>query len=227
LKNKVNRKTKYKEFQMSNQINKAARKTLALTYRDGLVDLLLGVFFTLLAFQEPLEQRGLAVWISYLPSLVAMAIGLVVYAVVKRKVVMPRIGRAQVSLRRNPARGRVFLFAVALQLITLVIYILASTGKLGEIFPARPDWLIDAFFAVATFGFFAFLGYSADAPRFYVYGLVFGANMMVQFVLRGDTRLVAQLPIMFAGLVMIVGGALALTSFLKQYPPVDLEAANG
>ena len=91
----------------------------------------------------------------------------------------------------------------------------------------RPGWLIDAFFAVATFGFFAFLGYSADAPRFYLYGLVMGATMLIQFSLRGDMRLVAQMPILFAGLVMVAGGVFTLVSFLKQYPPVDLGASNG
>ena len=130
---------------MSNQINKASQKMYALTYKDGLVDLLIGSFFALLAFQEPLEQKGFAVWVGYLPAFVVMAVGLVVYAVVKRKVVMPRIGRAEISMRRNPARRNIFLYAVALQLVTLVIYILAATGKLGDVFPSRPGWLVDAF----------------------------------------------------------------------------------
>lgn len=212
---------------MSNQINKASQQMYALSYKDGLVDLMIGTFFALLAFQEPLELQGYAVWVSYLPSFVAMGIGLVLYAVIKRKVVMPRIGRAEMSVRRNPARRNVLLFAVGLQLVILVIYILAATGRLGEVFPARPGWLIDAFFAVATFGFFAFLGYSADAPRFYLYGLVMGATMLIQFSLRGDMRLVAQMPILFAGLVMVAGGVFTLVSFLKQYPPVDLGASNG
>lgn len=212
---------------MSNQINKASQQMYALSYKDGLVDLMIGTFFALLAFQEPLELQGYAVWVSYLPSFVAMGIGLVLYAVIKRKIVMPRIGRAEMSVRRNPARRNVLLFAAGLQLVTLVIYILAATGRLGEVFPARPGWLIDAFFAVATFGFFAFLGYSADAPRFYLYGLVMGATMLIQFSLRGDMRLVAQLPILFAGLVMVAGGVVTLVSFLKHYPPVDLGASNG
>ena len=50
--------------------------------------------------------------------------------------------------------------------------------------------------------------------------------MMIAPFTRGDFRLVAQLPIMFAGLVMVVGGVVTLISFLKRYPPVDLETAN-
>ena len=198
----------------------------AMAYKDGLVDLMIGAFFTLLAFQEPLEMHGYAVWVSYLPSFAAMALGLLAYAIVKRKVVAPRIGMAKVSLQRNPARRSIFLFAVALQLVTLVIYILSVNGWLSQNMPARPGWLIDAFFALATFGFFAFLANSSDAPRFYLYGAALGTVMMIAPFTRGDFRLVAQLPIMLAGLVMVVGGVITLVSFLKNYPPVDLEAAN-
>ena len=126
---------------MSDQkINQAARRTNALAYRDGLVDLLLGIFFTVLAFQEPLEQSGLALWVSYLPSIIVMAVGLVVYYFVKRKVIAPRIGIAKISLKHNSARRMVLLFAVALQLVTLLIYILAASGRLGEWFPAGTGW---------------------------------------------------------------------------------------
>jgi hypothetical protein len=212
---------------MYDQFQKAAKKVNALAYKDGLVDLLIGVFFTFLAFQEPLEMRGLPEWVTYLPSFLAMGLGLMGYAVAKRKLVMPRIGRAEVSIRRNPARRGVFLFALALQLVTLLIYILASTGKLGEWLPSQSSWVIDAFFALAIFGFFAYLGHNADAPRFFLYGLLLGVTVLAQAGLRGDMRLVAQLPILISGLVMVAGGVFTLTSFLRRYPPMDLEAGNG
>jgi hypothetical protein len=207
----------------TNQVSKAANRTLALTYRDGLVDLLLGIFFTLLALQEPLELQGWPVWLSYLPSIGAMVIGLVIYAVLKRRVVAPRIGVANISVRRNPPRRNILIFAVVLQLVTLLIFILASSGWLSEYMPARPGWLIDAFFAVATFAFFAFMAYTIDARRFYLYGVVLASTMLIQPSLRGDMRLVAQLPVMFAGLVMVVGGAIALSSFLREFPVVEME----
>lgn len=210
-----------------NQVSKAARRSNALSYQDGLVDLLIGVFFTLLALQEPLEQRGLAVWVSYLPSFIGMGAGLIAYAILKRKVIAPRIGLAKVSLRRNPARRSIFVFAVALQLVTLVVYIFAATGWLNELFPSGTGWLIDAFFAVAIFGFFAFLGYSIDAPRFYLYGLLLGGAVLANVPLRGDQRFVAQLPNLITGLVMVVGGAWVFARFLRQYQMNGQEGAHG
>ena len=210
-----------------NQISKAARQMHALAYKDGMVDLMLGGFFVFLALQEPLEQRGLAVWVSYLPSFIAMGVGLVAYFLVKRKVVAPRIGLAKISLKRNPPRRGVFILAVGLQLVTLLIYVLAMTGRLGEMFPSGTGLWIDAFFALAFFGFFAYLGYTADAPRFYLYGLLLGSNALIQVSLRGNMSLVAQLPIMIPGLVMVLGGILTLAAFLRDYPPAEMGAANG
>jgi hypothetical protein len=152
---------------------------------------------------------------------------LVAYFILKRKVIAPRIGLAKISLRRNKARRSIFLFALGLQLVTLVIFILAATGILNDWFPSGTGWWIDAFFAVAIFGFFAYLANSADAPRFYIYGLLLGASPLFAVALRGDMRLVAQLPIMVPGLVMVIGGLFTLLSFLKEYPPVEMEMTNG
>ena len=57
----------------TNQVSQAARQMNAMAYKDGLVDLMIGAFFALLALQEPLEMHGWPVWLSYLPSLAAMA----------------------------------------------------------------------------------------------------------------------------------------------------------
>jgi hypothetical protein len=212
---------------MSNQINKAARKTLALTYRDGLVDLLLGAFFTLLAIQEPLEQQGLPVWLSYLPSLGIMAIGVVIYAIVKRKVIAPRIGVAKISMRHNPPRRTLLLLAVGLQLITLVIFILASNGWLNENIPAQAGWVIDAFFGIAIFGFFALMGYVAGAPRFYLYGLLLALTTFDKGIWQPGNVWLENLPTLAAGMAMVIGGSVSLVSFIREYPRVDMEAANG
>lgn len=212
---------------MSNQINKAARKTLALSYRDGLVDLLLGVFFTMLAFQEPLEQLGLPIWVSYLPSLGMMAVGVVIYAIVKRKVIAPRAGVAKISMRHNPPRRTLLLAAVALQLITLVIFILGSSGWLSENMPANAGWVIDAFFGVSIFGIFAFMGYVAGAPRFYIYGLLLALTTLDKGIWQPGNVWLENLPTLVAGLAMMIGGGASLASFIREYPPVDMEVANG
>ena len=212
---------------MSNQINKAARRTLALTFRDGLVDLLLGSFLILLAFQELLEQQGWAVWASYLPSLAVMAIGVVLYVTVKRKVIAPRVGVAKISIRHNPPRRTLLVVTVVLQLITLVIFTLASNGWLSQNMPAQAGWVIDAFFGLVIFGFFALMGYLAGAPRFYLYGLLLAFTAFDKGIWQPGNVWLENLPTLAAGLAMVIGGSVSLASFIREYPPVDMEAANG
>jgi hypothetical protein len=226
LKKKVYQQFKVKEIMMTtNSIQKASRRSLGLTYKDGLFDILLGSFFVLLAVQVPLEQRGFQVWVSYLPALLTMGIGLPVYYWVKKKIVAPRIGIARISLRKNAPRRSIFLIALALQLITLVIFILTVNGWLGEVLTAKTGWVIDAFFAVAIFGVFAFIGYLVDAPRFYLYGLLLGMGPLLAILVDTD-ELVSHIPTLLTGVAMVIGGALALTRFLKEFPVVEAEVGN-
>ena len=116
----------------ANQITNASRRSLALTFKDGLWDIVLGSFFILLGIQQPLEDRGLEVWVSYMPSLVGMAVGLLIYYWLKRKLVTPRIGLVKISLRNNQARRWMLVLLLVFQLITLAIFILGYLGTLRD-----------------------------------------------------------------------------------------------
>jgi hypothetical protein len=211
----------------SNQEKNAARRSLALNFKDGLWDILLGGFFILLAIQEPLEQRGLEIWASYMPALLTMGLGIPIYALLKKKVVIPRIGLVKIGFRSNPARRWLLGLAIGLQLITLAIFILGYTGWLGENMPEKSGWLIDVFFGVAIFGFFAYIGYIMDAPRYYFYGLLLGLSPSFGVLLDIHNKVVSHIPVLFAGLVMVIGGVVTLISFLKAYPLVEQEVVNG
>lgn len=209
----------------TNSVQKASRRSLGLTYKDGLFDILLGSFFVLLAIQEPLEQKGFQVWVSYLPAMLTMGIGLPVYYWLKKKVITPRIGIARISLRKNAPRRTIFLLALALQIITLVIFILASNGWLGEVLTAKTGWVIDAFFGIAIFGIFAFIGYIVEAPRFYLYGALLGMGPLLGLLL-GTIEVVSHVPTFLAGVAMVIGGWLALRAFLREYPVVEAEVGD-
>lgn len=210
-----------------NQVSNAARRSLSLTVKDGLWDIVLGSFFVFLSLQDPLEQRGLAVWVSYLPSFAAMGIGLVLYAWAKRRLVLPRIGLVKISLRRSKERRRVLGLAVGLQLFTLLVFVLAMTGWLGETFPNQPGWLMDAIFGVLIFAFFTFFAYIMDTPRFYLYGLLLGLTPPLGVLLRPEGAVVNTLPQLIAGLVMVLVGTWVFVRFLQAYPLSDQETVHG
>lgn len=207
-------------------LTQASRRSIALTLKDGLWDVMLGSFFVLLAIQEPLEKRGLEIWVSYLPAILAMGLGLPIYYLLKRKFVVPRMGFVKISLRNNPTRRWLLGLAVALQMITLVIFILAFNGKLGNFISADSAWVIDAFFSVAIFGFFAFMAYTMSTPRLYLYGILLGLSPLMGFILNTD-EVVSNIPAFAAGAVMVLVGLVTFFAFLKKYPPVEQEVDNG
>ncbi len=209
-----------------NQISNAARRSLALTVKDGLWDLLLGSFFVFLALQDPLEQRGIAVWVSYLPAFAVMGIGLVLYMWAKRRIITPRIGLVKISLRRSKERRTVLGLAIGLQLFTLLVYILAMTGWLGRTFPSQPGWLMDALFGVLIFAFFAVFAYTMDTSRFYLYGILLGLTPPLGVILRPEGAVVTTVPQFITGLVMVVCGAWVFARFLRQYPLNGQENAH-
>ncbi len=214
---------------MSTNINlkSAERNSLALNFRDGLWDMLLGSFLVALAFQGPLEQNGTAVWLSYMPAAGIMLVGLAGYWLAKRKLVVPRIGIIKISLRHSKTRRWMLGLAIGLQLITLLIFVLGMSGWLGKNLGGQPHWLVDAFFGVLAFSFFAFLGYTMDTPRLYLYGLALGLSMPLGVLIRSESQVVNTLPMLAAGGVMLVGGGIALALFLNRYPLYDEGGAHG
>ncbi|HKJ25997.1 MAG TPA: hypothetical protein VJ965_00040 [Anaerolineales bacterium] len=210
----------------TNQLTQASRRSLALTLKDGLWDILLGSFFVLLAIQEPLEKQGLKIWVSYLPAILTMGLGLPIYYMLKRKFVVPRMGLVKISLRKNKARRWLLGLAVALQIVTLIIFILAFRGTLGNFVSAGFSWTIDAFFSVAIFGFFAFMAYTMSTSRFYVYGILLGSSPLLGLLLNTD-EVVSHIPTFVAGLAMVLLGIATFRAFMKNYPLAEQEEVNG
>ena len=63
------------------------------------------------------------------------------------------------------------------------------------------------------------MAYSLGVTRYYLYGLLFGASMLLQGIaLEG---LYEGVPMLAAGAIVTIIGAVLLARFLKQYPPLD------
>jgi hypothetical protein len=214
---------------MSNtlNVNKAERKAMSLQFKDGLLEINLGIYFALLTLVGPLEETGISRGFGYLIFLGIFAAGFVVYFILKGKVVSPRLGNVKLSPRSNAPKRWLLIVAVVIQLLTLGVYFLSSNGTLGEALKGAPSWIVDAGFGVAVFAFFALIGYFAEAARYYLYGLVLGAAMPVQQIFwPGDPGFIPS-PNMIAGIIMAVGGLLVFARFIRTYPVMEGEAADG
>jgi hypothetical protein len=208
-------------------LKKAERRALSMRYKDGLLEINLGLFLALIAMVDTFEAGGLSRFQSYLPAIIVFAVGLLTYYLVKPRVVDARLGLIKVSPRSNAPHRWLLIIAVALQLVTLLIYILASSGSLASAMQDAPNWIVDAGFGLAIFGFFALWGYYVEAPRFYLYGLLLGAAMPAQQALWPDSQELIYNLNLIAGLVMLAAGSVVFVRFLRRYPVVTGEAANG
>lgn len=208
-------------------LKKAERRAFSMRYKDGLLEINLGLFLALIAMVDTFEAGGLSRFQSYLPAIVVFAAGLLTYYLVKPRVVDPRLGMIKVSPRNNAPQRWLLILAVALQLVTLAVFIMASSGSLSAAMQDAPDWIVDAAFGIAIFGFFALWGYYVEAPRFYLYGLLLGAAMPAQQAFWPDSQELFYNLNLIAGVVMLAAGSVVFVRFLRRYPVVTGEAANG
>lgn len=203
------------------EIKQAERQSFALNFKDGLWDILFGLIFATMVFRSILVPLGYSVTVSYLPMVATMVLGIWLYSYLKRVVVAPRLGMVKAGPGRNSSHRNLLLVAVALQVITLIIFVLGMQGKLQ----GAPTGIVEAGFAVGIFGFFAFMGYLAQAPRLAFYGLTFASAILAQMYIGDDTWFDGLPNLVFGGVLVIVG-AFVLRRFMQDYPVVQGEMEN-
>lgn len=211
---------------MSNQLSvkEAERSVLRFYQKDGLLDILLGLFFVIMALGDKLTGFGLPEEYSAVPALAYLAVGLVAYTLLKNRVVAPRVGLVKVGPMRNRQKRRLLFVAIALNGVTLAILLLASSGWLGSALSGSPPWLVDAFFGLLIFGFFAFMAYTVDTPRFAFYGVLLGIAPVLGTMLRAKGETFESGSYLLAGAAMTLAGAYIFVNFLKENPVAPGEA---
>jgi hypothetical protein len=217
---------------MSNQIDlpQAERRALALFMVDGVWDMLMGLFFFVQAFIDPIESLGTTRLVAYIPLIVYLPLGFLAFRWLKQRFTTPRIGLVKTSSRTNRQERRIMIVVLVMVAFTGVVFIGATMGlfeQLGWTGGWLFAWGIDLLFGLLAFAIFSMLAYSLIAPRYYLYGALLGAAMPFTAVLRDQGEWIDSLPMMLAGLAMVLIGALVFGRFIRQYPVPAEEGANG
>jgi hypothetical protein len=217
---------------MSNQIDlsQAERRALALSMVDGLWDVLMGLFFFIQAFIDPIESLGTSRVVAYIPLFIYLPLGFLAFFFLKRRMTTPRIGLVKTSARTNLQERRLMILVWVIVVFTGVVFIGSSLGlskQLGWTGGWLFDWGIDLLFGLLTFAVFSLLAYSLIAPRFYLYGALLGAAMPLTAILGDQGEWISSLPMMLTGVVMIIVGVLVFSRFVRQYPLPAEEGADG
>ncbi len=198
-----------------------------LSFEDGLLDLLLGTSFVMLAIYPITREwlgpeRNLALFLA----LLLLAIG--IFFLVRRRVSAPRLGF--VKARWTPARKGILAVTLALVALTVGLVIVTLVSPVSSAGPAPAvslanvrSYMVEILALLFEVGLFSAMGYLFGVPRLFLYGwLVGGANLVSVILYRGGPA-VFNLPLAAAAAVILLIGASLLVRMLRKYPVQEAE----
>ena len=83
---------------------------------------------------------------------------------------------------------------VVMVVITWVIFLFSANSGLGSYLANRPPWLMDVFFGLGIFLIFSMIAYSAQSPRFCLYGLLLGISLPASVIIRSEDQMMVAYP---------------------------------
>ncbi len=189
-------------------------------YEDGLFDVFLGLMLAAMAVGALItdwvasETVGVAIMAGVAFLLVTVLLG------VRRRLLRSRLGEFKPVPRRRRRITLTRLALLASALAGVIAFVVAAvayrdTVPLASLEVFMPlGWFLNA---VVVFGAMA---YFLDVPRFYVYGLLFGAAMplLVWPDVFFDVRLPAWVAFGSPAVVITTVGLVKLGRFLRNYP---------
>lgn len=189
-------------------------------YADGINDILLGLILALLGL-FPLTRAAFGPSLNMLFFLVALIGVSTVMMLIRKRLVPSRIGLVKFGAAAHKRLKAALLVTTGLLAVSAIIWGLAGQGY----FLPSPSWLssygFDIFFALVVLGIFSTMAYSLNVLRYYLYGLLFGAGMLLQALhLPG---LYEGVPMLAAGGAITLIGVYLLIRFLNKFPAADAE----
>jgi len=163
---------------------------------------------------------GLAIVTGWDYLMLVFAVSAVVLLLLRKRIVIPRLGQVKFSSERQTKMKRSMLIAMITltftMLLGVVFFVLFSTNSM----PGWLDiWMGDHFLA-AFGGMLALLvavaAYIVGVRRYYF----FAALTLIAFILASILRPndMEGIPILIAGGIILISGAVILARFLRKYP---------
>ncbi len=176
---------------------------------DGLMDLAFGVLL-ILSFLGSVADRY-----RYAAYVLLLLVGPLL-ALAKRKITVPRLGAVQFSPERKARKRHVVVVIAGLVGVTAVVILTIGDQTWLQAHPAA----VAALIAAMVFLAFAAVAYWMDLARMYVVGLLFGSAF-------GLTELMdTPFPLLAAGTVVALSGAVRLARFLRSYAPTEVDLTD-
>ncbi|MFC2033193.1 hypothetical protein ACFLUB_01545 [Chloroflexota bacterium] len=195
------------------------KKVFSSYFKDGLWD----IYGALMLF-----GFGLSMVTGWDYLMLAFAVLAVALLLIRIRVIVPRLGQVKFSTDRQTKIKRSILIAIVIgtftMLIGMVFFVLSSTNSM-------PRWLdawMGNYFLAALGGMIALLVAAAanvvGVWRYYIYAaLTFIAYSLASILRPNDME---AIPILIAGGIILISGAVILARFLRKYPLPPQETGN-
>lgn len=207
---------------MPNQdLKELERRTFRTVTDDGLWDVLIAAVFSMMALAPLLSESLGDLWSSAIFLPIWLAAYLII-RVVRRQVVIPRVGTVRFGEDR---KRRLRRFSLAMLVVNVVALLLGLAAAIG----VQRGWVDLGGGSLGyplTLGIVILIGfsvgaYAASIPRYYLYGMMLaGAPLVGEWLWRRDLAAHHGYPIVFgaAAVIILVTGMTRFFTRLRGHP---------
>jgi hypothetical protein len=212
-------------------LKEAEKKIFRLaTFQDGILEIYLGLFFTLMSiYSLTRDLFGPVINAVFILGLLLLMMGGVWIA--KRRITLPRIGMVKFGkqTRRNIKISHLIIWILVIATISL--WLASAKNWISEpVYKNLPQWItdfdVDLIFAVVMVAVFSQAAYVIGLSRFYLYGILLGVGNFVSaaFLVYEDVKF--QWPVAIAGGTIMLVGGWVFAKFLRDYTISTEEIVN-
>ncbi|QEE17862.1 hypothetical protein DSAG12_03700 [Promethearchaeum syntrophicum] len=197
-------------------LKKIEKNAFLIYFQDGIWDMLLG--WVLISFGiAALLYDILPIPLNSLFGMILFTFGLIMYFLIKFRIIMPRIGYVKFSPSRKKNTLILGVAITSFLIITVVFSILVWTGVISS--TVTPGTNMALVFALIPLIIFSVLSFILKFPRMFLIGVFFALAMFfTEYWNRSGEDLLGSLAQFFAGIPVFLWGIVYFIIFLRKYP---------
>ncbi|MBN1894562.1 hypothetical protein JW906_08705 [bacterium] len=203
------------------------RQVFRSTVNDGLADMRAGFILSILAIAPLLSSTLGDFWstVVWLPVYLAAD---VLLRLIKRRVVIPRLGHVQFGPERKARIRRTLIFLLGANILSFIAGLVFSVRISSGFMPS--PWTVSTVLALFLVAAFSAAGLMMQLNRFFIYGLGTGlAALAGEWLFQRRMASHHGFPVVFgAASVILIGiGVLQFMHFLHHHPSSPEGEKNG